>query len=89
MFDLGATGWSWSARCRRASRGRSPRRRTFDDLADLLLPAVGVAVVGYTDNTLDGRAFANRNRYAIDANQELLALGGANVAAGLLQGFPV
>ncbi|MEO0844947.1 MAG: SulP family inorganic anion transporter, partial [Cyanobacteria bacterium J06648_1] len=31
----------------------------------------------------------NRNNYKIDANQELLALGMANFANGLMQGFPV
>jgi MFS superfamily sulfate permease-like transporter len=55
----------------------------------LLLPAVGIAVVGYSDNVLTARIFAARNGYSTDANQELLALGGANVAAGLVQGFPV
>jgi SulP family sulfate permease len=59
------------------------------DLAALLLPAVGVMVVGYTDNVLTARAFADRNGYRIDANQELLALGGANLAAGLTRTFPV
>jgi len=59
------------------------------DLAALLLPAVGVMVVGYTDNVLTARAFAERNGYRIDANQELLALGGANLAAGLTRTFPV
>jgi len=59
------------------------------DLTALLLPAVGVAVVAYTDNTLTARAFATRGDYRIDPNQELLALGGANLAAGLSQGFPV
>ena len=54
----------------------------WSDVQALLLPAVGVTVVGYTDNTLTGRAFATRNKYPIDANQELLALGGANAAAG-------
>ena len=33
------------------------RRR---DLAALLLPAVGVAIVGYSDNVLTARAFAAR-----------------------------
>lgn len=59
------------------------------DLASLLLPAVGVTVVAFTDNTLTARAFATRGGYRVDANQELLALGGANLAAGLSQGFPV
>jgi SulP family sulfate permease len=62
---------------------------TLTDLGALLLPAVGVSIVGYTDNVLTARVFATRNRYDLDANAELLALGTANVAAGALQGFPV
>ena len=45
--------------------------------------------MGYTDNILTARAFAARRDYEIDANQELLALGAANLGAGLLRGFPV
>ncbi|MGD8201643.1 SulP family inorganic anion transporter [Ornithinimicrobium sp. W1679] len=59
------------------------------DLWRLLPAAAGVAVVAYSDNVLTGRAFALRRRERIDSNQELLALGGANVVAGLFQGFPV
>ena len=65
-----------------------PRVGTID-LGVLLLPAVGIAVVGYSDNILTARAFAARNGYTTDANQELLAMGGANIAAGVVQGFPV
>ncbi|GAA4887930.1 SulP family inorganic anion transporter [Tessaracoccus lubricantis] len=55
-----------------------------------LLPfALGIAVVGYTDNVLTARAFAAKRREHIDATQELLALGTANVLTGLVQGFPV
>ncbi|WP_092784276.1 sulfate permease [Actinokineospora terrae] len=59
------------------------------DLGALLLPAVGVAVVGYADNVLTARSFASRAGHRVDANAELLALGAANAAAGLLHGFPV
>jgi sulfate permease, SulP family len=59
------------------------------DIAAMLLPAVGVAIVGYSDNALTARAFAVRNNYRVDSNQELLALGTANVASGVMQGFPV
>ncbi len=61
----------------------------LSDLGGLLLPAVGVAVVAYSDNVLTGRIFATRNGYSVDANQELIGLGTANIAAGLVQGFPV
>jgi sulfate permease, SulP family len=58
-------------------------------LPDLLASALGIAIVGYSDNVLTARSFAARHQYKIDANQELLALGLANVGAGLMQGFPV
>ncbi|SEF85367.1 high affinity sulphate transporter 1 [Nonomuraea solani] len=58
-------------------------------LGDLLLPAIGVFLVGYTDNMLTARSFAARHNQDIDADQELLALGAANLGAGALQGFPV
>lgn len=62
---------------------------TSIDVWRLLPAAVGVAIVAYSDNVLTGRAFAIRRRERIDNNQELLALAGANIGAGLFQGFPV
>ena len=59
------------------------------DLVQVALAATGIAAVGFTDNVLTGRAFATRDDPPISANQELLALGAANVSAGFLQGFPV
>ncbi len=58
-------------------------------VGQMLVPAIGVAIVAYSDNVLAGRAFARKDDPPIDANQELLALGAANVGAGLLGGFPV
>ena len=59
------------------------------DLRMLLLPAVGVALVGYTDTVLTGRAFGLRRRERIDPNRELLAMGVGNLSSGLLRGFPI
>lgn len=59
------------------------------EILSLIASSAGIAVVGYSDNVLTARAFANRNRYEIDANQELLALGVSNLGSGLMQGFPV
>lgn len=61
----------------------------LDVMLELALPAFGIAVVGYTDNVLTARAFAARHHEHVDADQELLALGAANIAVGLTQGFPV
>ncbi|PXY36527.1 sulfate transporter [Prauserella flavalba] len=59
------------------------------DLATLLLPAVGIAIVGFSDNVLTARAFGDRQGQRVDANRELAALGAINVSAGLFHGFPV
>ena len=56
---------------------------------NLLASALGIALVGFSDNILTARAFANRGGYRVDANQELLALGASNLGNGLFQGFPV
>jgi high affinity sulfate transporter 1 len=61
----------------------------WTDLRQILLPAIGVTIVAYSDNILTARVFADKNGYRIDANQELLALGASNLSAGLSQGFPV
>ena len=58
-------------------------------LGTLLPAAVGVAIVAYSDNVVTGRAFAAKHRERIDSNQEFLALGAANLTAGLSHGFPV
>jgi sulfate permease, SulP family len=59
------------------------------DLVTLILPALGIAVVGYSDNMLTARLFSSRHGQAIEANREWLAFGASNVGAGLLSGFPV
>ena len=69
----------------------SPALPSFSgiELAALVPAALGVALVGYSDNVLTARAFASKRREVIDSGQEFLALGAANVAAGLFHGFPV
>jgi len=62
---------------------------SLKEATSLLGAALGIAIVGYSDNVLTGRAFAIQNGYKINANQELLALGFCNLGTGFLQGFPV
>jgi sulfate permease, SulP family len=59
------------------------------DLGALVAAALGITVVGYTDNVLTARAFAVRAEDRVDPRQEFLALGASNLSAGVLQGFPV
>ena len=61
-------------------------------LADTLVvvpAAAGLALVCFADGILTARAFAGKHRQHIRVNQEVLALGAANAAAGLTQGIPV
>jgi high affinity sulfate transporter 1 len=55
----------------------------------LFADAAGIALVSFTSGVLTAKSFARRNRYEIDANQELIAFGACNIASGLAQGFPV
>jgi high affinity sulfate transporter 1 len=60
-----------------------------DHLPALVAGAVGIALVSFADTSVLSRTFAIRGGYRVDPNQELVALGAANVAAGLFQGFSV
>ena len=62
---------------------------SFEQLTRLMLPTLGIALLAYPDSFLTARSLAARSDDEVDANQEFLALGASNVAAGFLQGFPV
>lgn len=58
------------------------------DLNTLLPLAMACFLLGSVETTAIGRMFARKHEYRLDSNQEFLALAGANLAAGLSQGFP-
>ena len=60
-----------------------------NDLGLLALPALGILVVGYTDNLLTGRMLAMGTGHRVHKNQEFIALGATNVGASLVSGFPI
>lgn len=59
------------------------------DVAALMMPAVGIAIVAFSDNVLTARTFAARQGQRVDANAELRALGICNAGTALTHGFPV
>jgi len=59
------------------------------DVLALLPTALGIALVGYTDNVLTARSVATKHGYTIEPTRELVALGAINLAAGVSGGFPV
>jgi SulP family sulfate permease len=62
---------------------------SFSEVGDLLPAALGIFLVALADGLLTARSFAGKNDQQIEAPQELLALGAANVAAGFSGGMPV
>lgn len=60
-----------------------------DSVVGLLPTAVTIALVGFMESISVASSFARKNRYAIDANKELKALGLANVFGSLFQAYPV
>ncbi len=59
------------------------------DLGRLVLAALAVFVVAFSDSILTARSFAARHHEVVDANQELLAFGVAQISAGVTHGIPV
>jgi len=62
---------------------------TFSECAGLFTGAIAIALVSITDMSVLSRIYALRGGYYVDDNQELLALGIANITSGLFQGFSV
>ncbi len=56
---------------------------------ELLPAAILIGLVGYVESVSIAITLANRRRQHIDANQELIGLGAANIAAGVAGGMPV
>ena len=59
------------------------------DVGTLALAALGMAFVTLADTSALSRSLAAERGANVDQNQELVALGTANLSAGLFQGFPV
>jgi SulP family sulfate permease len=59
------------------------------DISALAPAAVAVAFLAFSDGLLLAQAFAEKNKYEVNPNQELVALSSANILASVWQGFPV
>ena len=91
LLDLGSRGV--------ALVGTVPRGLPSLDVPDLpllrdhwsavILAAVAVMLIGFSQTTGDARTFAAKHHYQIDIDQESVAQAMANVGAGVFQGIPV
>src|SRR5262249_11216014 len=55
----------------------------------LLSSAAGIALIAFASMVVTARSFAIKNGYEIDVDREFAALGAANIASALSQGFAV
>ncbi len=55
----------------------------------LAVPAVLISVIGFVESVSVGQTLAAKRRQRIDPDQELIALGGANLSSSAFGGFPV
>jgi sulfate permease, SulP family len=60
-----------------------------DELRALLAPAAIIAAISYAESISIAKAIAARSRERLDPDRELLGSGAANLASGLVGGFPV
>jgi MFS superfamily sulfate permease-like transporter len=60
-----------------------------EDLLPLAAAAISIALVAFADTSVLSRTFAARLGEDVDPNREMIALGIANAAGGLFQGFPI
>jgi anti-anti-sigma factor len=61
----------------------------WSEVNDLLALAMACFLLSYVESISVVRTFALKHNYPVSADQELLALGMANLAAGVGQGYPL
>ncbi|NDP27351.1 MAG: STAS domain-containing protein, partial [Flavobacterium sp.] len=64
-------------------------RFTVKDVEEVFPLAFACFLLSYIESVSAARTLAQKNGFKIDVHQELLALGIANAAVGLAQGYPV
>jgi high affinity sulfate transporter 1 len=62
---------------------------SLDMLPSLAGESIGLALISFSSMMLTGRSFAAKNKYDVDADREFAALGTANIASALSQGFAI
>ena len=60
----------------------------YEDFERLVPAAAGIALIAFVETIAIGRTFARLHRYEVEPRNEFLALGVANLASGVFQGYP-
>lgn len=88
-FDLGARGVATVGEIPASLPAFSLPGWDTDLIGSLTSAAIIITIVGFMESVAVAKVYARRNRYDIVPNQEFIALGLANVAAGTFGGYPV
>jgi high affinity sulfate transporter 1 len=89
IFDLHAHGVSTVGTLPRGVPAPSVPWTKLADVGPLMVAAVGITLVSLADTIATSSSFGARRGEEVDPNQEMIGIGAANLAAGLLQGFAV
>jgi MFS superfamily sulfate permease-like transporter len=89
LFDLEAQGVKVVGVLPEGLPALALPRVDLADLGALFSGAIGIALVAVADTTVLSQSLAAQRDETVDPNQELRALGAANLAAGLFQGFAI
>ena len=89
IFDLHAHGVSTVGTLPKGVPAPSIPWTKFADVGPLMVAAVGITLVSLADTIATSSSFGARRGEEVDPNQEMIGIGAANLAAGLLQGFAV
>ncbi len=89
LFDLHAHGVPTVGSLPRGLPKPSLPWTKFADIGPLMIAAVGITLVSLADTIATSSSFGARRGEEVDANQEMIGIGAANFAAGVLQGFAV
>jgi high affinity sulfate transporter 1 len=89
LLDLERHGVAVIGRIPTGLPGFSLPLLSLDDFDSLLPVALVAALLSFSDTVVTARGFAARIGERIDADQELLAIGVANLASGLSHGLPI
>ena len=89
VFDLAASNVTTVGVLPRGVPAPSLPFTSWSDVVPLLVGAVGITMVSLADTIATSSSFAARHNEEVDANQEMVGIGTANIAAGFFQGFAV
>ena len=89
VFDLGKSGMSLVGSIPSGFPSIGIPAFDLSETGDLFVKSLGIVLISYCSFMLTNKSFAAKNGYQINANQDLYALGFANISSGLSQGFVI